>query len=126
MTVIEHRGPVSGAIIKGDTVATGADRPYRDTEEPTNAEAAALVRELMGAGVVDRLDMVLDALRAAYRRGQAAERTASDRLAAEAAAAFAADAQALAARHAGQFAQAHQDRAAALAAHDALPWYLKQ
>lgn len=114
MTVLEHQG---------DTMADV--RPFMDTEEPAQAEAAQLHRELLGLGTVERMDALLDALRAAYRRGRAAERQDSARLAAQAAARFAAEAQRLAEEHAEQFHAAHTERAQQQAERAARPWYLQ-
>ena len=113
--VIDLNGSTDGGSTMG--------RPYMDTDRPTAEEAAELHRELLGAPTVARLDMLLDALRMAYRRGQAAERRDTEQLATDAAARFASEAQELAARHAQEFSAAHTVRARQLAEHDALPWF---
>lgn len=109
----------------GETMSAEGCRPYLDTDRPTEDEAAALVAQMMGAGTVARLDLLLDALRAAYRRGQAAERQESDRLAGQAAARFAEAAQALALEHAASFSAAHLERERVQVEHDARPWFLQ-
>lgn len=107
----------------GETMAAENARPYLDTEAPTAEEAAELVRALMGAGTVERLDLLHDALRSAFRRGQAAERLESDRLATAAAERFAREARELVEAHAATFSAEHQDRARAQLEQDARPWW---
>lgn len=125
--------PAQGVIIRGEAVAQHDVRPYLDTQEPSNTEAAELVQALMGAGTVARLDLIHDALRAAYRRGRAAEHVAVARLADEHAAMFTAAAQQQAAAvdqlaqlHAGLFTDAVAQRGQEQDARDALPWHQRR
>ena len=97
-------------MITGETMSAETARPFLDTLEPTAEESAALLRELLAAGTVARLDALHDALRAAYRRGRAAERSDVAQLAESSVATFQA---ALAQRSREQAAQAD------------LPWYLQ-
>jgi hypothetical protein len=91
----------------------------RPMDEPTTAEAAALVDALMGAGTVGRLDLVHQALRNAYLRGRADVRVESQEICTRAAQRFADAAQRLAQTHAEE---AVTERASVEAERAALPW----
>jgi hypothetical protein len=94
----------------------------RPMDEPTTAEAAALVDALMGAGTVGRLDLVHQALRNAYLRGRADVRVESQEICTRAAQRFADAAQRLAQTHAEEFVAAVTERASVEAERAALPW----
>lgn len=88
-------------IMTGENIVDG---------EPTTGQAAALVREVMGAGTVARLDLVHGALLAAFRAGRAAEQ---------------AEVQRLAQQHATAFTAAVAQRANDQAELAARPWHLQ-
>lgn len=101
---------VAGGAPDGDTeaLAPSSTDPYLATDEPTIAEAATLLSNILASGAVARLDLLHDALTVAHRRGRAAERAEVQRIAHE---------------HAGAFVAAVVARADAEFRHDALPWY---